>query len=251
MPVSSEAPVSSQMPASPEVPVTSERVGERLAQVNHKIAKAGGGPGSVRVVAVTKGFGAEAVTAAVEAGLLDIGENYAQELLSKLPAAPTNLRWHFLGELQRNKLSRLAPHVFLWHALDSEAEADALARRWPSAAVLVEIKLADEGLRHGVRLEAAPALVDVARRAGLDVRGLMTVAPPRVGQDEVRGGFRAVAGLARSLGLHELSMGMSADFDLAVAEGATIVRLGSALFGERPKRPVKADVPGAGLARLG
>ena len=185
---------------------------------------------------MTKGFGAEAITAAVGAGLLDIGENYAQELLSKLSAAPANVRWHFLGELQRNKLSRLAPHVFLWHGLDSEPEVEALAHRWPSAAVLVEIKLADDGLRPGVRLEDAPALVDVAIRAGLDVQGLMTVAPPRVDPDEVRRGFRAVARLARSLGLHELSMGMSADFELAVAEGATIVRLGSALFGERPKR---------------
>ena len=148
-----------------------EGVVERLAQVRERMSKAGAGPGSVRVVAVTKGFGAEAITAAVGAGLLDIGENYAQELLSKLSAAPANVRWHFLGELQRNKLSRLAPHVFLWHGLDSEPEVEALAHRWPSAAVLVEIKLADDGLRPGVRLEEAPALVDVARRAGLDVQG--------------------------------------------------------------------------------
>jgi PLP dependent protein len=211
-----------------------EVVSERLADVRDRISEAGGHPGLVRVVAVTKGFGADAVTAAVEAGLFDIGENYAQELLSKLGAAPHSVRWHFLGELQRNKLSRLAPHVFLWQGLDSMAEAEALAFRCPGAAVLVEVKLGGGDRRHGVSLAEAPDLVSRAGAAGLDVQGLMTVAPPRAGRDEVRQGFRAVARLARSLGLRELSMGMSGDFELAAAEGATIVRLGRVLFGPRP-----------------
>jgi PLP dependent protein len=226
-------------------------VAERLADVRDKIAKAGAEPGSVRVVAVTKGFGPDAVRAAVGAGLVDLGENYAQELLSKLPAAPAGVRWHFLGELQRNKLSRLAPHVFLWHGLDSGAEAEALARRRPSAAVLVEIQLAENGRRHGVSFEEAPGMVTLARAAGLDVQGFMAVGPPRADRDEIREGFRAVARLAGALELHELSMGMSADFQLGVAEGATMVRLGNALFGARPQTRLEPNVPSAGVTRLG
>ena len=110
-----------------------ELVAERLAQVRDRIAKAGASPSSVRVVAVTKGFGPEAVEAAVRAGLLDLGENYAQELVSKASTAPAGVRWHFLGGLQRNKLACLAPHVHLWQGLDSVEGALALARRRPAA----------------------------------------------------------------------------------------------------------------------
>jgi pyridoxal phosphate enzyme (YggS family) len=222
-----------------------ELVAERLALVNERIARTGAAPGTVRVVAVTKGFGPETVAAAARAGLSDIGENYAQEMLKKLDAAPPGVRWHFLGELQRNKLARLAPHVYLWHGLDSDAGADALAQRCPGAAVLVEVKLSADGHRHGVPAAQVPALVDHASRVGLEVKGLMAVGPTQATAAELRAGFRQVAGLAGSLGLSELSMGMSSDFELAVAEGATIVRLGRALFGPRPGPDVsRADVTG-------
>jgi pyridoxal phosphate enzyme (YggS family) len=224
-----------------------DRVAERLALVRDRIAQAGGLPGSVTVVAVTKGFGPAAVSAAAGAGLYDIGENYAQEMLSKIGAAPVGVRWHFLGELQRNKLARLAPHVYLWQGLDTPAGADALAKRCPGAAVLVEVKLADGDHRHGVAPPDVPALVGHAVDAGLDVRGLMAVGSPRSPREEVRASFRAVAVLASSLGLSQLSMGMSADYELAVAEGATMVRLGTALFGRRPR----ADVPCHGVTGLG
>jgi PLP dependent protein len=223
-----------------------ELVAERLALVRDRIARAGAAPGSVTVVAVTKGFGPDAVAAAVMAGLHDIGENYAQEMLRKLEAAPSGVRWHFLGQLQRNKLARLAPHVFLWHGLDSTAGADALAKRCPGAAVLVEVKLADNGRRHGVPAGDVPALASHAADIGLDVKGLMAVGPVPATPAELRAGFRAVAALATSLGLSELSMGMSSDFEVAVAEGATIVRLGQALFGPRPA----ADIPRAGVTGL-
>ncbi len=207
-------------------------VAERLASVQQRIARAG--PGAVTVVAVTKGFGAEAVRAATGAGLSDIGENYAQELLSKLPGAPPGTRWHFLGPLQRNKLARLAGHVHLWHGLDTEPGALALARRCPGAAVLVEVNVQAGPRRRGTATTEVPALVATAREAGLEVRGLMAVGPAHAGPEEVRACFRAVARLARSLDLRELSMGMSDDFELALAEGATILRLGRALFGDRP-----------------
>jgi len=243
-----------------------ELVAERLAQVRDRIAKAGASPSSVRVVAVTKGFGSEAVEAAVGAGLLDLGENYAQELLSKAATAPAGVRWHFLGGLQRNKLARLAPHVHLWHGVDSVEGALALARRRPAAAVLVQVRataagesdrpgecnLAGDGgpvraPRHGASVGEVPALVESARAAGLDVRGLMAVGRAHAAREEARRTFRGVASLASTLGLSEVSMGMSDDFELAVAEGATIIRLGRALFGERPP----AHVPGRGAARLG
>jgi hypothetical protein len=229
-----------------------ELVAERLAQVRDRIAKAGASPTSVRVVAVTKGFGSEAVEAAVGAGLLDLGENYAQELLSKASTAPAGVRWHFLGGLQRNKLARLAPHVHLWHGLDSVEGALALARRRPAAAVLVQVRATAAGgpvraPRHGASVSEVPALVESARAAGLDVRGLMAVGRAHAAREEARRSFRDVASLASSLGLSEVSMGMSADFELAVAEGATIIRLGRALFGERPP----AHVPGRDAARLG
>ena len=221
-----------------------ELVSERLAQVSHRIADAGREPGLVRVVAVTKGFGTDAVRPRSRPACSTSGRTTPRSSCPRLGAAPANVRWHFLGELQRNKLSRLAPHVFLWHGLDSVAEAEALAGRRPAAAVLVEVKLGGNGLRHGVSLEEAPGLVTRAGAAGLDVQGLMAVAPPRADRDEVRQGFRAVARLAGSLGLRELSMGMSGDFELAVAEGATMVRLGRALFGSRPSGSPEADVPG-------
>jgi PLP dependent protein len=226
--------------------IDSQLVADRLALVRERIAAAGAAPASVTVVAVTKGFGPEAVTAAASAGLMDIGENYAQELLRKLGTAPPGLRWHFLGQLQRNKLTRLAPYVFLWQGLDTTTAADALAKRCPGAPVLVEVKLADNGHRHGVPADRVPALVGHAAAIGLDVRGLMAVGPAQATPDEVRAGFRMVAALGSSLGLRELSMGMSADFELAVSEGATIVRLGRFLFGPRPE----ADVYGAGVTGL-
>lgn len=210
------------------------RVAERLAQVRERIEELRAPGAPVRVVAVTKGFGVEAVVAAAAAGLEDIGENYAQEMLGKLAGAPPGLRWHFLGQLQTNKLARLAPHVELWHGLDREAEAVALARCRPGAAVLVEVR-ADVPGRPGAGPADVWRVVSAARAAGLDVRGLMTVAP-QASEREVSQHFRAVASLAHELGLEELSMGMSDDYELAVAAGATIVRLGRALFGPRPPR---------------
>jgi hypothetical protein len=225
---------------SPEV------VAERLAQVKDRIARAQRGPGPVTVIAVTKGWGPAAVAAAVGAGIQDIGENYAQDLLSKYSTAPAGVRWHFLGELQRNKLSRLAPCVYLWHGLDSEGEVLALARRRPAAAVLVEVMVAPGERRHGAAPEKVPALVANAVHAGLDVRGLMAVGPADAPAEEVRRCFGEVARLGRSLGLPELSMGMTADFELAVAEGATMVRLGTALFGQR----TGPDAAGPGAVTL-
>jgi PLP dependent protein len=221
-----------------------DAVARRLVDVRERIARAGADPGAVTVVAVTKGFGPEAVAAATAAGLSDVGENYAQELLAKAPQAPPGIRWHFLGEVQRNKLNRLAGLVHLWQGLDSPARASALARKAPGAGVLVQVKVQDSAGRHGATLSEVPELVGEAARAGLDVQGLMAVGPQ--GGKGAREAFAGVAALARRLSLPVISMGMSNDFELAVAQGATMVRLGRALFGPRP--PVQA--PGAGTVKL-
>ena len=209
-----------------------------LERVRGRIAAAGGDPARVRVVAVTKGFGAQAVVAARDAGIVDVGENYAQELLAKdgalRVAGDPGVRWHFLGAIQRNKVGSLAPVVSCWQGVARAVEGEAIARRRPGAAVLVEVDTAGEPGRNGCAPEAVATLVGDLRAARLDVQGLMTVAPLR--PNAARGAFRLVRTLADDLGLLERSMGMSDDLELAVAEGSTMVRVGRALFGDRPAR---------------
>lgn len=199
---------------------------ENLAAARSVIERAGRA-GEVEIVAVTKGQPAASVSAATEAGLA-VGESYAQELLDKAREAPT-ARWHFIGSVQRNKVKALAPLVDLWHGLARTEEADAIAQRRPSAAVLVQVDFTGRPERGGCRPEDVDHIVDHCRQVGLDVRGLMTVAP----LDDPRSAFRRLASARDRLGLVELSMGMSSDLEVAVAEGATIVRLGTSLFGPR------------------
>ena len=236
-------------------------VAAALGQVRRRIADAGGDPAAVRVVAVTKGFGPEAVRAALSAGIADVGENYAQELLSKVDAlraagtgaagngeggrarahdhgADLGVRWHFLGAVQRNKVAALAPVVSWWQGVARAVEGEAIARRRPGAVVLVEVDATAAPGRNGCPPEAVPALVAELRAAQLDVRGLMTVAP--TDPEGARRAFRTLRALADDLGLQERSMGMSDDLELAVAEGSTMVRVGRALFGDRPPRRVTA-----------
>jgi hypothetical protein len=195
-------------------------------------------------VAITKGFGAQAVRAALGAGLEVIGENYADELVEKavqLAVHPYRASdgtvvapvWHFLGAVQRNKLARLAPHVACYEALDRLEEGEGIARRAPGVAVLVEVDTTGDGRRPGVAPLEVPALVAALSRCALEVRGLMTVAPAG-GGEPARRAFRTVRQLADELGLAVRSMGMTDDLDLAVAEGATSIRVGRALFGARP-----------------
>lgn len=210
-------------------------VTERLEVVRRRIEAAGGTPGAVLVVAVTKGFGPDAVDAAVAAGVIDLGESYADELLAKSAAvAPAAVprRWHFLGRVQRNKVRRLAGLVSLWHGVDRVAAGREIAARAPGAAVLVQVNVSGEARKNGCGFDQAPALVDDLRRLGLDVRGLMAVGP--TGPPELaRPGYRRLARLAERLGLGERSMGMTDDLEVAVEEGSTIVRVGRALFGAR------------------
>ena len=216
---------------------TPEGVGRALGLVRRRIESAGGDPGSIRVVAVTKGFGADAVESALAAGLADIGENYAQELVAKhgeLGPSAARARWHFLGAVQRNKVRMLAPLVDCWQGVARLTEGAEIARRAAGATVLVEMDTTGSPGRNGCPPGEVPELVGALGDLGLHVAGLMTIAS----QDpaEAARGFRAVRETADRLGLYERSMGMTGDLELAVAEGSTMVRVGRALFGDHPPR---------------
>ncbi|HET6662936.1 MAG TPA: YggS family pyridoxal phosphate-dependent enzyme [Acidimicrobiales bacterium] len=212
---------------------------ERVAAVRGRIARAGGDPEAIRLVAVTTGFDAGVVRSALDAGLDDIGESYVQELVRKATelgesgANGRGPRWHFVGRLQRNKVRKAAPYVSLWHSVDRLALGAEIARFAPGAAVLAQVNASREESKGGCEPSMAPALVDGLVDLGLDVRGLMTIAPAGPAET-ARPAFRAVRDLARRLGLGELSMGMSDDLEVAVQEGATMVRVGRDLFGPRP-----------------
>lgn len=205
---------------------------ERVDAVRARIERAGGDVGRVQLIAVTKGFGPGTVKEALDAGLTDLGESYVQELTDKAGVAP-EARWHFVGRLQRNKVRKAAAHVVLWHSVDRLSLGEEIARRAPGAAVLVQVNLTGEPTKSGCSADELPGLVDGLREQGLDVRGLMTIGP--MGPAEAaRPAFAELTRLADGLSLPERSMGMSRDLEVAVEEGATMVRVGSALFGPRP-----------------
>ena len=189
------------------------------------------------MLAVTKTFGLEAVLAARDAGIRAIGENYAQEVVAKLGAARAHgalgVDVHFIGQLQTNKVRTLVGLVDVIESVDRASLVDELAKRMPGARILVQVDTSSERGKGGCPIEDVPALVARAAERGLDVTGLMTVGPTEGGAEAARPGFRAVRALVDRLGLEVCSMGMSADLDVAVAEGATEVRIGSALFGVR------------------
>ncbi len=188
------------------------------------------------MLAVTKGFGPDAVDAAAAVGLRAIGENYAQELRVKGPvAAAAGLAVHFIGQLQSNKIRQLTGIVDVWETVDRPRLVTELARRTPGATVLVQVDStmeADRG-KGGCPPTEVATLVGMARDAGLVVDGLMTVGPTTGGAQAARSGFAATCRLADDLGLATCSMGMSGDLEVAVEAGATEVRIGTALFGPR------------------
>jgi pyridoxal phosphate enzyme (YggS family) len=216
----------------------------RLGVVRARIAAAGGDPAAVTVIGVTKGQPPPVVPLALAAGLVDLGENYAQELLDKVrwwqdtaPAGPAP-RWHAIGRLQRNKVRALAPYVTVWQALDRAELVDEVARRAPGARVLIQVNATGEAGKGGCPAGETPTLVARATGAGLHVEGLMTVGPTDADVDP-RPGFDLVRGLVDRLGLEVCSMGMTDDLEAAVGCGSTMVRIGTALFGPRRPRPVR------------
>jgi len=222
---------------------------ERLAQVRAEIARrqaVGGWSHPVTVVAVTKGFGADAVEAALAAGLRDVGENRVQEALDKMATGDLGSRatWHLIGHLQRNKAKLVPGRFALVHSVDSPGLAEELDRRASAAQVrqrvLVQVNVAGEEQKSGCAVAEAP---DLARRVhalpGLVLDGLMTLAPLTDDEAVQRRTFRGLRALRdrlqeEGLWVPTLSMGMSSDYATAVEEGATLIRLGTVLFGARP-----------------
>jgi len=223
-------------------------IAARLAAVRERIARAAGragrDPATVRLVLASKTQPPEALRAAYAAGAREFGENYVQEAAAKqdLLADLDGLRWHLIGHLQTNKAREAANRFTLIHGLDTARLARALgrARPGPRVPVLIEVNLGGEASKSGVAPDAAERLVEEAR-ATVEILGLMTVPPPAPESERSRRHFAALRTMrdrlaaAAGLALSELSMGMTDDFEVAIEEGATIVRVGRAIFGERTR----------------
>jgi hypothetical protein len=207
--------------------------------------RAGRSPDDVTVVGVSKTFPATLVVEACRAGLTDIGENRVQEAAAKIPeveALGARPRWHLVGHLQTNKVKTALGLFDIIHSVDSVRLAGSISRQAENLPVqqagplpiLLEVNVAGEANKFGLRPEeTGQALEQIARLPGLAVQGLMTVAPLVDDPEEVRPVFRELRRLRDALGLHHLSMGMTDDFEVAIEEGATIVRIGRAVFGPR------------------
>ena len=209
-------------------------IAERLDRVRQQIVDAGGT--DVEILAVTKGHPVAAIHAAAAVGLTAIGENYAQELLAKVSGVTLDVAVHFIGQLQTNKVRQIAGVVAVYETVDRASLVAEIAKRAPGAHVLIQIDTSDEPGKGGCPPAEAERLVTQARAAGLVVDGVMTVGPTEGGPEAARPGFRLVRLVCDDLGLTTCSMGMTDDFVVAVQEGSTRVRLGSALFGMRPAR---------------
>lgn len=222
---------------------------ENLYQVRRRIAaaarRAGREPGEIKLVAVTKTVPPEIIKEALQAGISSFGENRTQELLKKHDDFAADVEWHLIGHLQTNKVNKIIGKVTLIHSLDSWRLAEAISRAAMGnntvVNVLVQVNVAGETTKYGILpAETADFVDSAARLPGLALRGLMTIAPWTVNPEDVRPVFRQLKDLAVSLKnnkagavMEYLSMGMSGDFEVAVEEGANILRIGTAIFGTR------------------
>ena len=223
---------------------------QRWAMVRDRVAaaaeRAGRDASDVTVIAVAKTFPADAVVEALEAGVADIGENRAQELRDKMSAIGERARWHFVGHLQTNKVRNVAGRVALIHSVDRFGLAEAIARRAVAIGttqdLLIEVNLGGEASKAGVEPPRAVAVAEeIAALEGITVRGLMAIPPAAEDPQHARTHFKELAALrdevvTRVPTASGLSMGMTSDFEVAIEEGATWVRIGEAIFGPRSAR---------------
>lgn len=206
---------------------------DRLKVVTERVESVGGSLDTVKLVAVTKTLPVAQAQAALANGIVDLGENYAQEILTKSAiVADPLVQWHLIGNVQRNKVKKLAGIVSLWQTVDRLDLGLEIAKRAPGAAVLVQVNTTAEPQKSGCSVQAVDELLDRLIGAGLDVQGLMTVGPTDRSSDP-RPSFETLRELGMKNGLSELSMGMSGDLEAAVSEGSTMIRVGTALFGPR------------------
>lgn len=228
--------------------ITTDFIKDNLKRVREHIETAcgrvGRNPESVTLVAVTKTHGAGVVNAAIEAGVTDVGENRIQEFLDKKDAVTLPCRWHFIGTLQRNKAGRAIDQFSLIHSVDRLKLAQALSRlggeRNATSRILLEVNMSGEKSKHGFApAEVCEAVTKIMGLPNLEIRGLMTIGPFTEEMTRVRRAFQSLFRLrekvSESLGVDmpHLSMGMTGDFQIAIEEGSTIIRVGRVLFGER------------------
>jgi pyridoxal phosphate enzyme (YggS family) len=220
-----------------------QRLAAIRARVEEACARAGRPQGDVALLAVSKRVGEEPIRSAYAAGQRDFGENYAQELRDKATALAElpGLRWHAIGSLQTNKARYVAQVAHSFQALDRVELARELSRRRPDGApalrCFLEVNLAAEPTKSGVSpAQAAALLGQVQALPRLEVVGLMALPPQEEDPEALRPHFRRLRALGEELGLPELSMGTTLDFEVAIEEGATVVRVGTAIFGPRPLR---------------
>jgi pyridoxal phosphate enzyme (YggS family) len=227
-----------------------DAIAANLEEIRRRMAdaaqRAGRDPASVRLVAVSKTYPAEAVAAAAATGQRVFGESRVQESRDKIPACPPGLEWHFIGHLQKNKVRQALPLFSFFHSIDSTALAGAIDRIAGETGVktqgLLEVNVSGEETKHGFTPEELRAqFPTLSKLRHLRIRGLMTMAPYSDNPEDARPVFRTLRELRDELQstyqhpLPELSMGMSGDFEPAIEEGATLVRVGSSIFGARPR----------------
>ena len=219
---------------------------ENLSHLENRISKscerAGRHREEVSLIAVSKTHPVEVIQEAYELGIRHFGENRVQELLKKKDLLPADIRWHLIGHLQSNKAKYIADFIHCVHSIDSLDTAKELSKRAAQHSreinVLLEVNVAGEESKEGITTsEASPLLRHIfAEASSLHVNGLMTVAPYEDDPERVRQYFRELRKLRDELTLEDLSMGMTNDFEVAIEEGATMIRIGSGLFGERPAK---------------
>ena len=204
---------------------------DRLGEIRDELARIG--RPDARIIAVTKGFGVEAWHAARELGLDIVGESYAQELQAKLAEQDDRPTIHFIGRIQRNKVRKVSDDVELWHSVARPEILAELGKRRPGTRALLQLSVADDPTKDGITAAEIPAMLEVAAEADVRVEGFMTIG---VHGDAAASAaaFEEVDRLAEAYGVPERSMGMSNDWRDAAAAGATLLRLGSVLFGARP-----------------
>lgn len=226
-------------------------ISENMKHVQGRIEKACEKSGrkveDITLIAVSKTKPIEALKEAYEAGARDFGENKVQELLDKIPQMPSDIRWHMIGHLQRNKVKYIIDKVYLIHSVDSLRLAEEISKEAVkhslTANILVEVNVAAEESKFGVSLDEASGLVEeIAKLPGICIKGLMTIAPFVDNEEENRVYFQKLKQLSvdimrknvdNRIISEELSMGMTGDYTVAVEEGATYVRVGTGIFGER------------------
>ena len=222
-----------------------ERVRERLARAAER---AGRRPDKVLLIAVSKTVDVERIRAAVAAGVTALGENRVQEAKTKIAELGRPAAWHLIGHLQTNKVKDALPLFDVIHSLDRLELAREIERRAAARGqvvdALLQVNVAAEASKGGVGADAVGETLDtIGKLAHVRVRGLMTIPPEVERAEDSRPWFRRLREMAERHGLRELSMGMSGDFEVAVEEGATMVRVGTAVFGPRPPRPAAAEGP--------